>query len=321
MTTNGLTKRFNHVRALMMIHLVLVLLIPFLFTQMGGCQAEKDTLPLNLGPEVDAELIDQALSAPLRSTTPLSIRLGEGFVLSETQELGGIAGSYAVLSDTSQTVVDRVETESEVLMTIIEHRQTYSNGEVKKTSTEIPVRIEKTATEALMYGPEVILPSLTTPTTEKVTSQNFASGHTFRPEIEKLLRERSPQALLGLLREQNSQNKSGEISIRGDGAKVSYHGLQISEALEAPPVLVQRRENCAGLPNCQLRVHRVRFDMVFWENGRPDRVHWEFAMSAEAPYLASVLEKCVTGLAKLGGNQGEILVRQCLPVIDFRFTN
>lgn len=317
-----MTKRFNHVRALMMIHLVLVLLIPFLFTQMGGCQAEKDTLPLNLGPEVDPALIDSALTAPLQATTPLSIRLGEGFVLSETQELGGIAGSYAVLSDTSQTVVDRLETPSEILMTIIEHRQTYANGDVQKTSTEIPVRIEKTASESLMYGPASVLPSLTSNTEAKATSLAASPGPTFRAEVEQILRERSPQALLSLLREQSSQRKSGsDVSTLSDGAKVTYHGLQATSALEAPPILVQKRENCAGLPNCQLKVHRVRFDMVFWENGRPDRVHWEFAMSDEAPYLASVLEKCVTGLAKLGGNQGEILVRQCLPVIDFRFTN
>lgn len=317
-----MTKRFNHVRALMMIHLVLVLLIPFLFTQMGGCQNEKDTLPLNLGPEVDPALIDSALTAPLQNTTPLSIRLGEGFVLSETQELGGIAGSYAVLSDTSQTVVDRLETPAEILMTIIEHRQTYANGEVQKTSTEIPVRIEKTAAEALMYGPETSLPSLNSQASEKVASQTGSAAPIFRMEVDKIMREKSPQALLALLRQHTSQNKTGDVSsLSATDGKVTYHGLKASSALEAPPILVQRRENCAGLPNCQLLVHRVSFDMVFWENGRPDRVHWEFAMSAEAPYLASVLEKCVTGLAKLGGNQGEILVRQCLPVIDFRFTN
>lgn len=299
----------------MMIHLVLVLLIPFLFTQMGGCQGEKETVPLNLGPEVDPAAIDAAIAAPLQSTTPLSIKLGEGFVVSETQELGGIAGSYAVLSDTSQTVIERTETSSEILMTIIEHKQTYSNGNVQKTSTEIPVRIEKTGTEALLFGPESVLP--------RMDSGQMATSPlpSFRKEIQDLLKSNSPQILLSQLRKHTEQMKLGEVATLSGTTKVTYHGLKSKVALEAPPTMVQKRENCAGLPNCQLQVHRISFDMVFWENGRPDRVHWEFALSPEAPYLASVLDKCVTGLVALGGNQGEILVRQCMPVIDFRFTN
>lgn len=307
----------------MVIHLVLVLLIPFLFTQMGGCQGEKETVPLNLGPEVDPATIDAAIAAPLQSTTPLSIKLGEGFVVSETQELGGIAGSYAVLSDTSQTVIERTETSSEVLMTIIEHKQTYSNGNVQKTSTEIPVRIEKIGTTALLFGPESVLPRMGTATENQQASEQISRSFLpkFRKEVEDLLKTNSPQILQSLLRKHSEQTKPVEVTTLSGTTKVTYHGLKSKVALEAPPMMVQKRENCAGLPNCQLQVHRISFDMVFWENGRPDRVHWEFALSPEAPYLASVLDKCVTGLVSLGGNQGEILVRQCIPVIDFRFTN
>jgi hypothetical protein len=315
-----MNKKSNYIRSLMMIHIVLVLLIPFLFTQMGGCQAEKETLPLNLGPEIDPSAIDAALATPLKSTTPLAIKLGEGFVLSETQELGGVSGSYNVISDRSQTVVERSETATEILMTIIEHKQTYSNGKVQKTSTEIPVRVEKTAQVALMLGPESALPRLDESEASN-TGTNNPQSIRFREEIRELLSSRSPQILRSLLQARSDQNDSTDVTTLSEKTKVTYHGLKSSVTFEPPPALVQKRENCAGLSNCRLQVHRISFDMVFWENGQPDRVHWEFKLSPDAPYLASVLDKCVTGLVALGGNQGEVLVRQCMPVVDFRFTN
>ncbi|MDZ4084668.1 MAG: hypothetical protein U1E10_17130 [Bdellovibrionales bacterium] len=325
---------FDGARALMIIHLVLVLLIPFLFTQMGGCQGQEDTVPLNLGPAISAEEIDKAIGEPLKDATPLSIQLGEGFIYSETQELG-VGGAYAVISDTSQTVIERTESATEILMTLIEHKQVYSNGNVQKTSTEIPLRIDKTAAlkasnvepEAdatlLMFGPGRELPSLERMVAEATpTTSVNSSGAKLRPEIQSLFRERSPHALLSALRARilKAQSTNGEaVSTMAD--TVTYHGLKTSMTIEAPPELVQKRENCAGLPDCKLRVYNIEFDMVFWDKGKPDRVHWNLAMSPDAPYLAGLLNKCVTGLAPLGGNQGEILVKQCMPVVDFRFTN
>lgn len=325
---------FDGARALMIIHLVLVLLIPFLFTQMGGCQGQEDTVPLNLGPAISAEEVDKAIGEPLKDATPLSIQLGEGFIYSETQELG-VGGAYAIISDTSQTVIERTESATEILMTLIEHKQVYSNGNVQKTSTEIPLRIDKTAAAVssksgpsgdaalLMFGPGRELPSIErmAASAPEERSKPTATAAKFRPEIESLFRERSPHALLSALRTRvvRASAHSGAVSTMSDS--VTYHGLKKYLTVEAPPELVRKRENCAGLTDCKLRVYNIEFDMVFWDKGKPDRVHWNLAMSPDAPYLAGLLNKCVTGLAPLGGNQGEILVKQCMPVVDFRFTN
>lgn len=318
MPLNEKNPAFDGARALMIIHLVLVLLLPFLFTQMGGCQGQEDTVPLNLGPAVSAVEIDKAISEPLKEATPLSIKLGEGFIYSETQELG-VGGAYAVISDTSQTVIERTETATEILMTLIEHKQIYSNGNVQKTSTEIPLRIDKTpvATTSVMFGPDRTVAS-----SDSAKSQTTQTTNKLRPEVESLFRERSPLALISAIRSRSTGFATladGSLSTLSD--TVTYHGLKTSMTIEAPPELVRKRENCAGLPDCKLRVYHIEFDMVFWDKGKPDRVHWKLAMSPDAPYLAGLLNKCVTGLAPIGGNQGEILVKQCMPVIDFRFAN
>ena len=302
-------RKFNGARALMVIHLVLVLLLPFMFTQMGGCQ-EKETLALNLGPEATPEELDKAIATPLAGSDPTSIRLGEAFVISETQELG-VGTSYAILSDTAQTVIERIENASEVFLTVIEHKQKYVNGEVQKTSTEIPYRIEKGAPVA---SP---LSSANSPSEESSTSK-------LRPEVTRLLQseglDRTPLAFLSQLHARTiaSEAMKAQNGVSASDSKVTYHGLKVVVTKEAPPQLVQNQENCGGTPECKITVHRVTFDMVFWENGKPDRVHWELAMSPDAPYLAGMMNKCVTGLAHLSENQGDILVKQCLPVVNFR---
>lgn len=288
---------FNGSRALMVVHLVLVLLLPFMLTQMSGCQGDKEVLPLNLGPEVTAEAIDEAVGEPLADTDPASIALGEAYVVSETQELGGGA-AFAVLSDTSQTVIEREETASEILFTVVEHKQRYINGEVQKTSTEIPFRIEKA--NAILNR-----------TSAEVES---TAMYTLRSEVQSMLRARTSRELLQSLRDSKATLTTAASNVR-----VTYHGLKVSVVKQAPPALVQQQPNCLGIPNCQITVHHVSFDMVFWEDGKPDRVHWDLKMSPEVPYLAGMLDKCVTGLATLSGDQGNILVKQCLPVVFFRY--
>ncbi len=308
-------KSFNGARAFMLIHLVLVLLLPFLFTQMGGCQGESDTLPLNLGPEVTATELDRAITKPLETTNPTSIKLGEAFVVSETQEIGA-GTAFAILSDTVQSVIERTENTAEILLTVIETKQRYINGEVQKTSTEVPYRIEKAPPPSPVQVTAQSVPS---------PENTIATSAKLRPEVEAMLNERTPLGLLSLIRKREiasvatrdaAQAQSG---VEAMSDRVTYHGLKVSVAKESPPEPVQQAAGCLGIPECKLTVHRVSFDMVFWKGDKPDRVHWDLAMSPEAPYLAAMLNKCVTGLAKLSDNQGDILVRQCLPVVNFRY--
>lgn len=310
-------KKFNGVRALMLIQLVLVLLLPFLFTQTGGCQGQDDTLPLNLGAEVSPRQLDAAISKPLEKSDPVSIKLGEAFVVSETQELGAGA-AFAIVSDTAQSVIERIENTAEIFLTVIETKQKYINGDVQKSSTEIPYRIEKAAKPA-----SPVTTNATPNATDNVGAANF------RPEVESMLRNVAPMSFLNAIRErearQNDQKNAPQNAINAKNGvdifaeKVTYHGLKVVVSQDNPPPAVQQARSCLGIPNCKITVHHIDFDMVFWHGDKPERVHWELALSPDAPYLAAMMNKCVSGLAKLADNQGDILVRQCLPVINFRY--
>ncbi|MDX9731132.1 MAG: hypothetical protein RBT63_05120 [Bdellovibrionales bacterium] len=318
---------FNRTRAFMVIHVVLVLLLPFLFTQMGGCMGEKELVPMKLGPEASADDIDNALFAPLAHLDPTTIQPGEAFVFSETQELG-LGIGHTVLSDTSQTVVDRQEDASYILLTVVEHFQKYEKGEVLKKSTEIPVLIEKAqpaSDSTLRYAGK------TEPQTEgerKITSLPPFVEKIFRGQLRSQSVGNDHKPLLfkaasdteNLSAQDNAQDSAEVRAFEQDITRISYHGLTVNVTNEPPPELVQRQPNCMDIPNCRIEVHHVNFDMVLWRGEKPERIHWSFALSPDAPFLASTMNKCVTSLASLGGNQGEILVKQCLPVINFRYS-
>lgn len=308
-------------RALVIVHFALALLLPFIFSQIGGCQPEDGILPVDFGPPVAESIVDQALNASTGNMDPMAIEVGQFVLITDTQELAAGA-SRAITADTGQTIIDRQESSTEVLLTLIQHRQTYENGEVRKVSTEIPLRIDKTAATGsdskLMIGPN--------------EDQVVSNSYHFRPEIDRMLRDRSPRALTDWLRRtfDNSTSASvstGELipqdlqphtSLQTQATRITYHRLQQRVATEAPPLAVQQAAQCGGLPQCQMQVHHVSFDMVFWENDVPDRLHWTFAFSPDAPYLASTLNRCVEGLASVGTGQAKLLVKQCSTVMNFK---
>lgn len=307
-------------RALVIVHLALVLLLPFIFSQIGGCQPEDGILPVDFGPPVAESTVDKALNDPTGNMDPMGIELGQFVLVTDTQELAAGA-SRAITADTGQTIIDRQESSTEVLLTLIQHRQTYENGEVRKVSTEIPLRIDKTLPASnetkVMFGPNE----------DQLQSQSYQ----FRPEIERMLRDRSPRSLTSWLRRASQQAlNSGALeelvpqdlqphsAVQTQATRITYHRLQQRVATEAPPLAVQQSSNCGGLPQCRMKVYHVSFDMVFWENEAPDRLHWTFAFSPDAPYLASTLNRCVEGLSSVGTGQAKLLVKQCSTVMNFK---
>jgi hypothetical protein len=198
-----------------------------------------------------------------------------------TAEIQELAGGQArnTLSDTGQTVIDRQETAEEILFTIVETKISYVQGESRKASTEFNVRVAKSLT-----GNE---PQLATASSAPATLQTLAT-------ISQSLRQSSAERL-------------------------TYHNLKITSGLEAPPDAVSSQPNCLGLANCKLNVTRVSFDQVAWSGEKSDRTHYEFALSPDAPYLGQVLNTCLTMMVPINDTGAKTLLKQCKPVVNFRF--
>ncbi len=119
----------------------------------------------------------------------------------------------------------------------------------------------------------------------------------------------------------NSINTAAGRVLENQKSWVTYHNLRIGYETAAPPEAVANEANCLGIPSCKIRLHHIAFDQVYWVSPtQSEKLAFEFTLSTDVPYLARLLEKCVTFLASLGEKRpSSVVVRQCSPVVNFRF--
>jgi hypothetical protein len=213
-----------------------------------------------------------------------------------TAEVQEVAGGQltGVLSETGQTVIDRQEDATQITLTVVETKVVYANDENQKTSTEFPVVIKKataSATSSLTATPAAGASASTAPSSQVAATSS--------PAVATILSD--------LHRAHSSDMKA------------TYHNLHVSQGLEDAPELVRAQPGCLGLPNCKLNVTRVSFDQVVWDGDTGNRIHFDYALSPDAPFLAQVLDKCLTLLVPISGSNSKTLLKQCTPVVSFRF--
>jgi hypothetical protein len=100
--------------------------------------------------------------------------------------------------------------------------------------------------------------------------------------------------------------------------RVTYHNLHQAEGLMAPPPFVSSRPQCGGVANCLLRTFKFGYDEVTWKaDGRYDVQRWNYTVSADAPFLAHVLELCWEGVDEYSGHR--IFLKKCKFTSDFTY--
>lgn len=288
----------NQERELGWIHIVLSLLAPFFALALAGCKDDLKTAP-NFGPEVPAAEIEAALVRPMETVDAGAMKIGEFVHFAETQTINNLADAETVISDTGQTVVDRQETAEKITYTVVQNKITYSGNESRKASTELKMEVSKAATSSADEdgGGEISAPSA------------FSMA------------EHAKHVISGT----NAPLKAmAALFAAEDVRRITYHNLRLSLETIAPPALVASQSNCLGIPNCKIRMHRIAFDQVAWHSDtQAEKVAFEFVMSPDVPYLATLMDKCATLLVPLNSEQPaestKVLVKQCSPVLNFRW--
>ncbi len=298
-------------RTLAIIHFVLGVMVPVLISFFVGCREDMQGTPVDYGAEVPSDTVQQALMSPVKMTDPLSMQIGEFVAYSDTQDISNGAASNLV-ADTSQTITDRVETTDRVTYTIIQHQYSYGNGAPRKVSTEINSAFAKPTP----------VPTATPIATASPTATPGASASKFLG-VEEILNVHSDSELPVLPFQWSSGTPLHVLQavLQKDTpqTRVTYHNLVQSSTRVPAPDNVQRRPNCLGLVNCQLDVYQISFDRITWTGDSPEKVHFDFWIAPQAPYLASIYNKCATLLVPFGGTR--VLLRQCSPVNDFIFSD
>ncbi|MCM2281529.1 MAG: hypothetical protein NDI61_06755 [Bdellovibrionaceae bacterium] len=282
------------------IHLALALLVPLLLVALSGCKEEKQAAP-NFGPEVAPAEIEAALTRPMAEVDGSKMKLGEFVHFAETQVINNRTEAEAVLSDTGQTVVDKSELADRIVYTIVQNKIAYSANESRKTSTELELVIKK-ATSSSYEDPQT------------ASASSTAGAFSLREHAERVIAE------------ENTPLKSLSAVFAAEEAarRVTYHNLKVSLEQVAPPAQVTSQPNCLGIPNCHIRLHKIAFDQIVWTSAtQAEKVSFEFSMSPDVPYLATLMNKCATLLVPINADKPsestKVLLSQCSPVLNFRW--
>lgn len=253
----------------------------------AACQ-RTDGDPVTLGPEVSIEDVLKALSEPTASVD-FAAQMQPG-AFAHWQDVQTIAASYSmVVADTGQTVDERDETAdpSYVWFNVLERKFSYVGNESREVATERAMRLAR-KTDAASQAALFDWTPVSKPWTDAaklVASSLFPNGVT-----------------------------TAEAAAR----KVKFHGLKRSVQRVPPPELVRARPNCGGVRDCLIALHTIEFDQVVNGGLKPmEKIHYTFKLSPDVPFLASLMDRCMTTLVSIGTTT--TLFSQCAPVVDFHF--
>lgn len=285
-------------------------------TVLTGCKGDEGD-PVDYGPEVSTNQINDELNKPIVTMDPLNIKKGEFMDKVQSQTVAGQA--YTMTGEVGRTVVDRIETDTEVTFKIIETEVDYSNSQT--VSREL-IRIASKPTSSSSSNSNSGSSNSSTATNSALATSNSLMDivNPFQAmENMGLLVTRNPFAnqFLSYVRSALSLSANSSSSAT---ARRSFHNLKKSSAIQAPPDSVQKQVNCGGVKDCKLHVYKVAFDMLVWTDpSNPDKVHREFSLSPDVPFLSSLVSQCDTLLVPL--EKGKTIVTLCEDVVNFKYSN
>jgi|GEM_PF-5700312 hypothetical protein len=102
------------------------------------------------------------------------------------------------------------------------------------------------------------------------------------------------------------------------------YNLNVSQETVAPPAAVQARANCGGVPDCQINLKKVSFDIIMetkqGSTTQKTKVSRWVSIYQDAPYVSKLMENCYRGLVKIPNSSQRVLATLCDRVVDFRYS-
>lgn len=119
---------------------------------------------------------------------------------------------------------------------------------------------------------------------------------------------------LNLFSERRAETLSNERPV----VNVTYHDLHVETEIQSAPPLVRQDANCRGVPDCQIRVTRIRFDQVNWYSTEDyDKLRYTLEISPDVPYLGRVISDCVS--TQVPYEQRTVYIKECQVLLDFAY--
>lgn len=115
-----------------------------------------------------------------------------------------------------------------------------------------------------------------------------------------------------------SENRAETLTNERPVVRVSYHDLHVEKEIQAPPPFVRQQPDCRGVPNCQLRVTKIRFDQINWYSDDDyDKLRYTLEISPDVPYLGKVISDCIA--AQVPYEERTVYIKECQVLLDFAY--
>lgn len=276
------------------VHFLLTLLIPVFLIFMLSCKKAKEERA-DLGPEVAAESVDDALAKAMDGANLDNLHVGEylNYVVLRRIENGE---QVMVLGGTNISIIDAQDNDAqtETRFTLqINKAYRKNDGSFRNITTEDPLIVEKSQ-------------ALVAPAS---------------------LRALSPAKINIQALEQWAKSQPRASVLDDQPKRVSFHRLREGEESIDPPAKVRARADCGGLTDCKIPTHFIRFDLVSWYSDTDyQKVAFDFAFSQHTPFLpfgagfdqlsGALVTDCRSTYVQLESRN--VYVRDCQQIDDFQ---
>lgn len=94
-----------------------------------------------------------------------------------------------------------------------------------------------------------------------------------------------------------------------------FYDLTVRNAKQKLPQKLIDDGRCYNLPNCEINVTYLEYDMIGKVGGQDKRIHYVSSFTGDLPYLASNIKNCYSTLLEVNGDNhpGEV----CQELLDF----
>lgn len=244
------------------------------------------------GPAVSAESVQDSLIQAWGDVDPATIQKNE-FAYFEREQKIQDEDPVTILQE-GITVSDRQVGSDEIVYTLLHQINDLSNGSSKLSTTEEQVSVDLSGTSAMK---EMALAAQSLNKEDSGVQQTALGVQTMQSLV--------------------------TACVKDTDWDVECHNLQYSETTRPAPDLVKDQANCLGLPDCQIRVRNVSFDLVLNvknDDGTTSRqkVQYWVAVSPDVPYLSRLMDFCYRGLVDVPSLGQKVLVQTCSYVKNFK---
>lgn len=278
-----------------------------------GCdRGEMNGEPVDYGPAQDPKAISVEVANLVRDSDPSQTKVGAFGRFLTTDNIGG--GTLVQISaNTSQEVISRTVKDNVLNMQIAENVTEYHSN------STTPQKLSR------IFQFNFALPTPTaTPTPSPAPAMPLSAS-----AAQQIADTDIQQGLHAFF------VRTGDARAAAANANVTFHGLRAWEDSGPPPERVRSAPNCLGIPQCQIRLRHVVFDIVSWEIPEGNRVHIELVTSPDVPqtiglnmspirdiwqYIPGLMKTCISFMVAVGTDgRNKTLITECKEVVNFAY--